>query len=421
MRISNDTVLDNYAKAKTIFSAYGVDADAALKKLAARSISLHCWQGDDVAGFEHAGALDGGIAATGNYPGKARNWDELKKDLTTALTLIPGSHRVNVHAIYSNGGKRTDRDTLTADDFRPWIDWAKEQNVKLDFNGSFFSHPNAADGRTLSHPDKRKRQFWIDHAIACRNIAETFGKELKSPSVLNLWIPDGSKDIPADRYSPRSILKDSLDTVYAKQMDTKYVKDAVECKLFGIGSESFVVGSHEFYMAYAMQKKLMLCFDMGHFHPTESVADKISSILLFMPELLLHVSRGVRWDSDHVVVLNDDVRALCEELERGKAWDRVHFALDYFDASINRLAAWVIGARASLKAMLIAMLEPSALIQNAETSGDYAERLALMEAAKTLPFGAVWDKYCLDQKTPLEHEWFDTVKKYEADVLSKRS
>ncbi|MEK6794760.1 MAG: L-rhamnose isomerase [Spirochaetota bacterium] len=417
MKIGKDEVQNSFDAAKTIFAANNIDVDAALKKMAARSISLHCWQGDDVSGFS-AGVLDGGIQTTGNYPGRARNWDELKADIEKVLSFLPGKHRVNVHAIYANAGK-ADRDALTADHFRPWIDWAKQKGVKLDFNGSFFSHPKAG-GRTLSSPDRSIRDFWVKHGIACRDIGAAMGKELGGAAVVNLWIPDGMKDTPADRYAPRKILRDALDEVFAKKIDAQYMKDAVECKLFGIGSESYVVGSHEFYMAYGLSKGIMLCLDMGHFHPTETVADKISSILTFMPEVLLHVSRGIRWDSDHVVTLSDDVRALCEEIERGNAWGRVNFALDYFDASINRVAAWTIGARAALKAMLISMLEPTTAMQKAEVSGDYAERLAIMEAAKTLPVGAVWDMYCLNAGVPLEHEWYASVKEYEGAVLSKR-
>jgi len=415
----NDEIKAEYEQAKKTYAAWGVDTEKALARMAERSISIHCWQGDDVAGFESEGPLSGGIATTGNHPGKARNWGELKTDLEKALSLIPGQHRVNVHALYANGGK-ADRDQQKPEHFRPWIDWAKAQKVKLDFNGSFFSHPKAADGLTLSHPDASIREFWIRHAQAAREIGEAMGRELGSPSVVNLWIPDGSKDLPVDRLSPRKRLKDSLDAAFAKKIDPKHMKDAVECKLFGIGSESYVVGSHEFYLGYALRNKVMPCFDMGHFHPTESVADKISSTLLWADELLLHVSRGVRWDSDHVVLLGDELRLLAEEITRCDAWSRVNFALDYFDASINRIAAWAVGARSAMKAILISHLEPIEALREAEKKGNFGRRLALVEANKALPFGAVWDKFCLDKGVPHEQACLESIDEYEASVLSKR-
>lgn len=416
--MENDAPI-NYERAKKTYTAYGVDIDRALKRLATVPVSLPCWQGDDVGGFGLK-KLDGGLVATGNYPGKARDWDELKADLAKAISLIPGRRRVNVHAIYANSGAKTDRDQLSADNFRGWIDWAKEMKIGLDFNGTFFAHPHAASGRTLSHPDKKIRDFWIEHGRRAREIGAAIGKELKSPCVVNLWIPDGSKDLPYDRFMPRKILMESLDAVFAKQFATAYLKDSVESKLFGIGSEACVVGSHEFYLGYALRNNIMLCLDMGHFHPTESVADKISALLLYSKELLLHVSRGLRWDSDHVAVLNDEIRAVAEEIVRGDVLGRVNFALDYFDASINRIAAWVIGARALLKAILIALLEPGDMLREAELKGNNAKRLALMEMAKTLPFGAVWDKFCLDAGAPPEHAYFDEIITYEEKVLAKR-
>jgi L-rhamnose isomerase len=324
-----------------------------------------------------------------------------------------------VHAIYANGGK-ADRDRQTPEHFKPWIEWAKAQGVKLDFNGSFFSHPKASDGFTLSHPDAAIRDFWVRHAKCAREIGEAMGRELGSPCVVNLWIPDGSKDLPADRLAPRQRLKDSLDAAFEKKIDPRHMKDAVECKLFGIGSESYVVGSHEFYLGYALRNKVMPCFDMGHFHPTESVADKISSTLLWCDELLLHVSRGVRWDSDHVVLLGDELRMLAEEITRCDAWGRVNFALDYFDASINRIAAWAVGARAAMKAILISHLEPTALLREAEQKGNLGRRLAVGDAIKTLPFGAVWDKFCLDKGVPHEQAYLARLDEYETSVLSKR-
>lgn len=417
--ISPDMIKENYSRAVATYRAWGVDADKARKLMVEKQVSLHCWQGDDVAGFEGSAGLDGGIAVTGNYPGRARNWNELKADLEETLALIPGKHRVNVHALYQNG-PRAPREKIGPEQFRPWIDWAKGRGVGLDFNGSFFSHPMASSGYTLSHADATVRKFWIEHGKRSRDIGEAMGKELGSPAVVNVWIPDGSKDLPADRLSPRKRLKDSLDEVFAAQKNPAHLKDAVECKLFGIGSESYVVGSHEFYLGYALKNGVMPCFDMGHFHPTESIADKISSTLLWAPELLLHVSRGVRWDSDHVVTLGDELKLLTEEITRCEAWGRVNFALDYFDASINRIAAWSIGARSAQKAILLSFLEPIAMLREAESAGNNGARLALLEGIKTLPFGAVWDMACLEAGVPVDGQIPERVGKYEGEVLSKR-
>jgi len=416
---------DHYTPAKEAYAALGVDTEAALKKLETIPISLHCWQGDDVGGFEKEGAElgGGGLAVTGNYPGKARTLAELRQDLDKALSLIPGKHRLNVHAIYADfsDAKKVDRNELTTVHFQSWIDWAKERRLGLDFNGSFFSHPLANDGFTLSSPDAKVRQFWIDHGKVSRRIAADMGKQLGRPCVTNVWIPDGYKDVPVDRKAPRERLESALDEVFAERIDPSQNIDAVESKLFGIGSESYVVGSHEFYLGYAVKNQKVYCLDAGHFHPTENLADKVSSVLQYVPGLLLHVSRGVRWDSDHVVILDDPLKSMMEELVRGGFLDRTYIGLDFFDASINRIAAWVIGTRNAIKALLIALLEPLPLLRELEAKGDYTMRLALLEEAKALPFGDVWDEYCRRQNVPTGAGWCDEVKVYERSVLSTRS
>ena len=417
-----DTIARSFEAAKKTYAEWGVDADKALAAMASIPLSLHCWQGDDVGGFENpAGLTGGGIQATGNYPGKARTADELRADYEKAFSLIPGKHRANIHAIYAEtGGKKVDRDALAPEHFSSWMSWAKERGIGLDFNETYFSHPLAESGFTLSSRDRKVRDFWVNHSIRCRQIGEAMGKETGSPCLVNLWIADGYKDQPADRMTPRQLLKDSLDRIFEKRLDPRYVKDAVEGKLFGIGSESYVVGSHEFYLAYALTHDMMLTLDMGHFHPSESIADKISSILLFSRELLLHVSRGVRWDSDHVVTLNDDVKSVAAEVARAGAWDRVHVATDYFDASINRVAAWVIGARATLKAILMALLEPTEMLKKEEAAGNFTARLALMEEARDLPITAVWNRFCEQQGVPAGSAWLDRITEYERSVLSRR-
>jgi len=411
-----------YALAKERYAELGVDTEAAMERLAAIVVSLHCWQGDDVGGFESGEGLSGGgIQATGNYPGKARNADELRADLDEALSLIPGRHRLNLHAIYAEtGGRKVERNELAPVHFSRWIDWAASKGMGMDFNPSYFSHPLAESGFTLASRDESVRRFWVEHGIACRRIGAAIGKALGSPCVTNVWIPDGYKDIPADRLTPRLILQKSLDELFAEPLDPSLNRDSVESKLFGIGSESYVVGSHEFYLGYAVKNGKLLCLDAGHFHPTETISDKISSVLLYVPELLLHVSRGVRWDSDHVVILSDELRAIAEELVRGGFLDRVHIGLDFFDASINRVAAWVIGTRCMLKALLIALLEPSDRLREMEASGDFTGRLALMEELKTLPFGAVWDCYCERQGVPTGPAWLEDVRRYEREVLLDR-
>lgn len=412
-----------YQQAKERYAELGVDTEQAMKSLMSIPVSLHCWQGDDVGGFENPdeGLSGGGIMATGAYPGKARTADELRKDLDKTLSLIPGTHRLNLHAIYAEtGGKRVDRNELTADHFANWIDWAKQNKMGMDFNGSFFSHPKAASGFTLASGDEGVRKFWVEHGIACRKIGEEMGRQLGTPCVTNIWIPDGYKDVPFDRKAPRERLKKSLDEMLADKIDRNFLLDAVECKLFGIGSESYVVGSHEFYMGYASANDTLLCLDAGHFHPTETISDKISAVLTFIDEVLLHVSRGVRWDSDHVVILSDDLQAIAQEIVRGGFADRVHIGLDFFDASINRIAAWTIGTRCMIKALLMALLEPAGQLRELEAEGDFTARLAMLEELKTLPFGAVWDYYCMKQGVPVGPAWLAEVRQYEKDVLSQR-
>lgn len=415
------TIPKAYQLAREQYAEYGVDVAGALKRLAAIPISLHCWQGDDVAGFEAPRGNMGGVLPTGNYPGRARTPTELRSDLEKALSLIPGRHRVNLHSFYAEtGGKPVDRDALDERHFAGWVAWARARKLGLDFNGSFFSHPLAESGRTLSHPDRGIRRFWVDHALACRRIGAYMGRQLKTACVANIWVPDGSKDTPADRKAPRELLKQSLDEIFKQPANPAHILDSLEGKLFGIGSESYVVGSHDFYLAYAVAHRKLLCLDMGHFHPTESVADKLSAVLCQLDQVLLHVSRGVRWDSDHVVTLTDDLRSLAEEIVRGDYMRRVHIGLDFFDASINRVAAWVIGARAMLQALLLALLEPGVMLRRLELQGDFSSRLAILEEVKSLPFGAVWDYYCLQQNVPPRHAWLKDIKNYEAKVQFKR-
>jgi len=412
-----------YEACRERYARFGVDTDKALERLERCALSLHVWQGDDVTGFESPAARtgNGGILATGSHPGRARNAEELRADLDKALSLIPGRHRVNLHAMYGEfGDVPVDRDAIAPAHFKGWIDWAQKRGLKLDFNATCFNHPLAASGFTLSHRDKEVRRFWIEHVKRSRRIAATMGRELRSPSIHNLWIPDGSKDAPFDRWTPRALLKESLDEIFETGYSPTQLKDALESKLFGIGSESFVVGSHEFYLGYAQAKGKMVCLDLGHFHPTESVADKISALLHSHRDILLHLSRPVRWDSDHVVILNEDVLGVCQETVRGQALDRVHFALDYFDASLNRIGAWVLGARAVLKALLIALLEPAGPLREAEERGDLFGRLALLEEAKAMPWGPVWDAYCRRAGVAAGPDWIEDVRLYEAGLLTRR-
>ena len=416
------SVQENYELAKKAYEKWGVNVDQVIETLKNVPISIHCWQGDDIGGFEvNQKELSGGISVTGNYPGKASTPEELRADLEKALSLIPGKHRVNLHAIYAEtNGEVVERDQLEPKHFENWVKWAKENGLGLDYNPTLFSHPKADDGLTLSHPNEEIREFWINHCIGSRKIGEYFGKELGTPALTNIWIPDGYKDIPSDRLTPRKRLKESLDKIFAVEVDEKYNLDAVESKVFGLGSESYVVGSHEFYLNYAMKNDKLCLLDTGHYHPTETVSNKISSMLLFSEKLALHVSRPVRWDSDHVVILDDELKEIALEIVRNDALDRVIIGLDFFDASINRVAAWTIGTRNMIKALLSAMLVPNEYLKQLQEEGNFTERLALMEEFKTYPFGAVWDYYCEKMGVPVRESWLEEVKAYEQEVLLKR-
>ncbi|MFA6931071.1 MAG: L-rhamnose isomerase [Lentisphaeria bacterium] len=420
---SVEQIEQRYADAKKQYQALGVDTDQAIGTLAKTAISLHCWQGDDVRGFELQPdqVSGGGIMATGNYPGAAQNADTLRQDAEKAFSLIPGKKRFNLHAIYAEtNGKVVARDEINAEHFSAWIAWAKKNQISLDFNPTFFAHPKANDGYTLSHADPEIRNFWIRHDQACRRIAESIGKEQGEACLVNHWIPDGAKDQPIDRLSPRRRLIDALEQIFSEKISPDDCRDSLECKLFGLGSEDYVVGSHEFYLGYALTHPQMLCLDMGHFHPTETIHDKLSSILLFKEELLLHVSRGIRWDSDHVVIFNEDLRNLFQQVVRGNFLSKVHLALDFFDASINRIGAWVIGTRATQKALLSALLEPVQLLNAFEKTGDGAMKLALLEELKQYPVAAVWDKFCLQAGVPAGASWIDTLIDYDRKVIRQR-
>lgn len=410
---------NNYENAKTLYKSFGVNTEDAIKRLKSIRLSIHCWQGDDVTGLESGGQLTGGIMATGNYLGKARTGDELRNDIDKAFSLIPGKKKLNLHAMYAEfDGNKVDRDEIGPEHFVNWIEWAKKNGHGMDFNPSLFSHDMFRDNMTITHPDKTIRKFWIEHCKRTREIGAEFGKQLGVPCVNNIWAADGMKDTPADRTAYRQRLKDSLDEIFDEKFDKNHLVDAVESKLFGIGSESFVPGSFEFYMGYAVKNNITLCLDSGHYHPTETISDKISSALLYLDTILLHVSRGVRWDSDHVVALTDDTKLIARECVNS-GMDRIFYALDFFDASINRIAAWVIGSRAFLKAMMIALLELPA-IKSAEESYDYTTRFALTEEQKQLPWGAVWDEYCVRCGVPAGFDWLNDVREYENEVLSKR-
>jgi L-rhamnose isomerase len=416
-------ILKAYEYAKEQYAQVGVNTDDAIKKLDQLKISLHCWQTDDVGGFEKPDAElgGGGIMVTGNYPGKARTIAQLQQDIEKVMSLLPGKQRLNLHAIYGDfKGKKVDRDKIEVKHFQGWIDWAKKNKTGLDFNPTCFSHPYADEGFTLSSKNEKYRKFWIEHVKRTRAIAAEMGKQLGTPSVNNIWIPDGSKDTPVDRNSYRVILKQSLDEIFAVEYPKKHLKDAIESKLFGIGSESMVVGSHEFYLGYAIKNNKLICLDNGHFHPTEQVGDKISSVLLYIDELLLHVSRGVRWDSDHVVIFNDEILLIAQEIVRANALNRVNVALDYFDASINRIGAYVVGTRATQLAFLYALLEPAKKLRAYEDAGKNFERLALLEIMKTKPFGAVYNYYCLINNVPEGEEYIAEIQRYEKDELKKR-
>lgn len=410
-----------YLLAKEQYAKIGVDTDAVLERLQNVVISMHCWQGDDVNGFLFKDIeLSGGIQTTGNYPGKANTPDELRADIEKAMSLIPGKQKLNLHAIYADTDEKVDLDCLEPKHFEKWVEWAKKMGIGLDFNPTCFSHPMADSGYTISSADKEVRDFWIRHCKASRKIAAYFGKELGQTCVTNHWFPDGSKDTPVDKEGPRARMMSALDEVFSVEYDEKYTKDALESKVFGIGAESYTVGSNEFALGYAVSRGKMYCLDAGHFHPTEVISDKIPAVLLFTDKLLLHVSRPVRWDSDHVVVMDDELLAIAQNLVRTNLIDRTYIGLDFFDASINRIAAWVIGTRNMQKALLRAMLEPTADLMQKELEGDYTSRLALTEEYKTYPFGAVWDYFCEKNGVPVGADWLDEVKAYERDVLSKR-
>jgi len=411
-----------YSLASEAFAAIGVDTTAALARLDSIPISLHCWQGDDVRGFEDPdAALSGGIQATGNYPGRARNATELRADADLAMDQIPGPLRFNLHALYLDTDRSVGRNEIRPEHFQRWVDWAKERKPGLDFNPSCFSHPLSEGNLTLSHPDRHIRNFWIEHCKASRAVSAHFGKSLGTPSVMNIWVPDGSKDQPVDRFGPRRRLLESLDEVIATPIPREHHRDAVEGKLFGIGAEAYTVGSHEFYMGYAISRKTMLCLDAGHFHPTEIVSDKLSAILNYVDGVLLHVTRAVRWDSDHVVLLDDETQAIANELVRGGVLDRVSIGLDFFDASINRVAAWVIGTRNVRKALLRALLEPTATLMDVEARGDNTTRLAMFEEQKSMPWAAVWDYYCENRGVPIGLGWLERVRAYEREMILRRA
>ena len=427
--MKTETINKAYEAAKEVYALYGIDTEAALKQLADIELSLHCWQGDDVAGLESSGGgVSGGIMATGQFPGKPRNGDELRNDLDEALKLLPGKQKVNLHASYAElDGEDLGRDQYETRHFQKWIDWAKNKGIGLDFNPTCFGHELASDDLTLSHPDERVRRFWIDHCKVSRKIAADIGKALGKPCICNIWVPDGMKDMPADRMRYRKLLKDSLDEILAEKYDADVLIDAVECKLFGVGVESYTVGSHEFYMGYLAHAHaqgntdLILTLDMGHFHPTETIADKISSLLTFYPKLLIHVSRPVKWDSDHVVVSDESVQDVMREIKRADAFDRMYLATDFFDGSINRISAWVVGLRATRRAVLAALLEPTAMIKKAENEKNYSDRLVLIEESRNLPYNAVWNKFCVNQGVPAGSDYLNDLHKYERDVLQKRA
>ncbi len=421
--MNKDLIKKSYQLAKEQYAELGIDTEKVLDQLDGIVISLHCWQTDDVGGFEKEGAElgGGGIQATGNYPGKARTIGQMRDDLDKVMSLLPGEQRLSLHAIYGEfEGKKVDRDQIEVRHFQGWIDWAKKRGIGLDFNCTCFSHPYADDGFTLSSKNPKIRKFWVEHVKRCRDIAAEMGRQLGTPSVHNLWIPDGSKDTPVDRFGMRKLLKKSLDEIFTVKYPKKYLKDSVESKLFGIGSESMVVGSHDFYMGYAVQNNTLITLDNGHFHPTEQVGDKISSILLYIDELLLHLTRGVRWDSDHVLTFNDELVLIAQEIVRAKALKRVNIGLDFFDASLNRIGAYVIGTRSAQMAFLFAMLEPTAKLVEFEEAGKTFERLSWLELMKSLPFGAVWDYYCLKSGVPAGQDYIEEILKYEKEVLGKR-
>lgn len=411
----------NYEAAKAVYAKIGVDTDEAIRRLEQIKISMHVWQGDDIKGFLNPyGELTGGISVTGNYPGAAHTPEELRQDLEKAYSLIPGKHKLSLHAIYLDTEEQVDLNEIEPKHFKKWVEWAKEQELGLDFNPTFFSHPMLQDGFTLASPDKKVREFWIEHGKRSRKIAEYFGKELEEVSVNNFWVPDGYKDQPIDRLTPRRRLKESLDEIFAEELDKRYTVDAVESKLFGIGAEAYTVGSHEFYMGYGLTRDKLICMDAGHFHPTEVISNKLSSLSLFSDGILLHVSRPMRWDSDHVVIMDDELQDIGRELVRNNLLSKTHIGLDFFDATINRIAAWVIGMRNTQKSLLKALLEPVESLKEIELAGDFTTRLAMIEELKDFPFADVWNYYCEMKGVPVGLDWLTEIKGYEQDVLKKR-
>lgn len=414
-------ITEKYQVAKDMYRAVGVDTDKVLEAIDKVKISMHCWQGDDVKGFMNPdGELTGGISVTGNYPGAAQTPSQLRQDLEKAYSLIPGKHKLNLHAIYLDTEEKVDLNEIEPKHYQKWVDWAKELGLGLDFNPTFFSHPMFKEGFTLASADEEVRQFWIEHGKRARRVAAYFGQELGQTSVNNFWVPDGFKDNPIDRLAPRKRLLESLDEIFSEELDKTHTLDAVESKLFGLGAEAYTVGSHEFYLGYGLTRDKVICMDAGHFHPTEVISNKLSSLSLFGNDMLLHVSRPVRWDSDHVVIMDDELMEIARELVRNDLLERTHVGLDFFDATINRVAAWVIGTRNTQKALLKAMLEPIEQLKAIENQGDFTTRLALIEELKDYPFGDVWNYYCQSKGVPVGMEWLTEVKQYEADVLAKR-
>ena len=417
--MKEELILKSYEIARERYAAIGVDTEKVLDQLQNFHLSMHCWQADDVKGFEkQAGALDGGLAVTGNYPGAARNIDELRADILKAKSLIPGTHRLNLHEIYGDfKGKVVDRDEVTVEYFQSWIDWGRENNTPLDFNSTSFAHPKSGN-LSLANPDKGIRDFWIEHTKRCRDIADAMGKAQGDPCIMNVWVHDGCKDVSVNHMLYRTLLKESLDEIFAEKKD--YMKDCIEGKVFGVGLESFTVGSHDFYTAYAAKNNKILTIDTGHYHPSEVPGDKVSAVLQFVPELMLHVSRPIRWDSDHVTIMDDMTQDLFSEIVRADAMDRVHYGLDYFDGSINRIGAYVIGSRAAQKCMTKALLEPKELISKYEIAGRTFETLALIEEGKALPWNAVYDEFCVRNNVPVGNDFIPEILQYEKDVTSKR-
>jgi L-rhamnose isomerase len=419
---NQDQIVRNYEVAKERYAEIGVDTEEALKKLQDMKISVHCWQGDDLKGFLNPnGELTGGIMATGNYPGAARTPEQLRQDLEKAYSLIPGKHKLNLHAIYLDTDEKVDLNEIEPKHFTAWVDWAKEQGLGLDFNPTFFSHPMYKDGFTLASPDKEVRDFWVEHGKRTRKIAEYFGKEIGQTSINNFWIPDGFKDNPVDTLAPRQRLMEALDEIFAEQLNEDFTQEAVESKLFGIGAEAYTVGSHEFYMGYGISRNKLVCLDAGHFHPTEVISNKLSALSLFSKGILLHVSRPVRWDSDHVVIMDDELQAIAREIVRNNLLERTNIGLDFFDATINRIAAWVIGTRNTQKALLRALLEPTAFLKQKELEGDFTTRLAYTEELKDFPFGDVWNYFCVKNNVPVGFDWFKEVQHYEKEILLNRA